>query len=147
MALCHSKSRFTYIHISCLGRYLCILRDLRNHLAHFMGVFLSQKAKNLPEALGIRARTKNRRLRSLISVCFPLSHQTSVYPAFHWVALELSGFISLEITAVGGWQAGVTKEGEVDAGVQARASQLIAFLPSFHTPSSWSILLSFLSRY
>lgn len=46
-----------------------------------MDVFLSQKAKNLPEALGIRARTENRRLRSLISVCFPLSHQTSVYPA------------------------------------------------------------------
>lgn len=147
MALCHSKSRFTYVPVSRLGRYLRILRDLQNHLARFMDVFLSQKAKDLPRALGIRGRTKNRRLRSLISVSFPFSHQTSVYPALPLGSLGALWFYFPGDNSSWGWRAGVTKEGEVDAGVQARASPLIAFLPSFHTPSSWSILLGFLSCY
>lgn len=90
----------------------------------------------------------------LQSVGFPVSPQsrkTAAHPAwslpFHCSLRELSGFISLEITAVVGDDLGVTKEGEVDAGVQAWSLRLLAFLPPFHTPSSWGILSSFLSCY
>lgn len=117
----------------CLAKCLGICRDLRNPVLFTAVLRGGSERQSWDPSVQISLDSW--------SVCFPWSLQSGETPAYPAWLLPLCwalpscrwlfGVLSLEVSVVGGDELGVTKEGGVDAGVQAWPS-----LPSHRLPST-----------